>query len=150
MPQDITTQIVGGLGNATQPDPTFWFDDLLKEHIEQLDISEGNIGQDYNTFVKYLEEDKTIFKERSAKVYAEALSGQFEESLKAGGEKSSIRLKGQKRIGEAREEAESDFERKQARAKEGAETRQTRELETSQRRFAVQKLAYDAAYQDTI
>jgi hypothetical protein len=153
MPDENTTAdlTVQGLGSFIAEDPDLLFDDLLREQVENFEIGTVQTQGDYDELVKRLEEDRTIFKERSAKVYAEALTGQFEESLKAGGSKSSIRLKGQRRIGEKTEEASEDFQRNIDRTKKTASTILDRNQQSLKRAFAsnLQKSGYEPAFNES-
>ncbi|MBU1067790.1 hypothetical protein KKE60_08390 [Patescibacteria group bacterium] len=149
---DIVGDIVSGAGESTPETQDTIFDDILREQAEQYaDITLQQSQEDYNRFLSWASEDKTIFKEDLAKEYAKALTSSFETSRTRGGAVSSLRFKKQADLADVKSQKEKEFERQQRRERQLAELTKDRSGQAAAQSYAetVRNMGYNPAFQTT-
>jgi hypothetical protein len=138
----------GGLGDYVPETQDTIFDDILKEQQEQMKITTGQANEDYNRFLQWSIEDKTIYKSELAKEYAKSLTKNFETAVVRGGPVSSIRSKGQQNLADVRGQKEQEFARQQERDRQTALLNKERTIQGATRSYAstIRNMGYQPAF----
>lgn len=138
-------------GNYVPATADTTFDDILREAGENLRITQNRTQENYNRFLEWAGQDKTIFEADLAKEYAKALTKNFSNSVAGGGVINSGRYTGDTNLLDAKTQKKAEFDRQQERDKQIATLNKSRADQDAARAYAtsLRNMAYQPAFQQT-